>query len=681
MHPVTRWFAFIGFTAAIAPLQAATLSETSQLWQPAQLTVEGPETHELAVSPNPFLDIRLDVTLTSPSGDSRVVPGFYAGDGNGGGSGTVWMMRFTPDQIGEWSYSVRFEQGEALAVAEPGTHGTALAGDGEYNTFQVVESSPDAPGFLAKGPLTYVGEHYLRFADGSYWIKGGLDSPENFLAYAGFDNTVKHRGSKRPDTLHNGLHAYPSHIEDWQTGDPLFESEDTGMDSKGIIGAVNYLASQGVNSLYLMTLNLGGDGRDCYPFIGSTGSFFDNTHYDVSKLRQWNVVLDHMQRKGIAAQLVLGEQEIDNTNWLDSGQFGPERKLYYRELAARFSYLNALKWNLSEESRFTDEQHRLFIRYLRSMDPAAHPIAVHTWVNQPAEQYEPLLGNEDVDITSIQFHPDRADEFTETWRQLSRDAGRPWVIDMDEQGPGNLGLSAENIEELRKSVLYPVLFSGGNIEWYFGKDFADIGIEDFTLFEPMYRYTRYARNLLEQHTPFQQMEPNDAALSGGHEQDQVFELSGQTHLLYLQDGHEGRQLDLPAGRYTMQWFDPRNGQFVQGSQSIGGGTLSIPAAPGDADEDWAVLIDSDPETRLPTSEEPTEPPAETPEQTPELGNAEPETPASLNTGRLDLALLCLFLMVWISRLTTASKSIDSLHLAFLFLHIRRLVSPAPVTRL
>ncbi len=208
----------------------------------------------------------------------------------------------------------------------------------------------------------------------------------------------------------------------------------------------------------------------------------------------------------------------------------------------------------------------------------AHPIAVHTWVNQPAEQYEPLLGNKDVDITSIQFHPDRADEFTETWRQRSRDAGRPWVIDMDEQGPGNLGLSVENIDELRKSVLYPVLFSGGNIEWYFGRDFADIGTEDFTLFEPMYRYTRYARTLLEQHTPFHQMEPNDAALTGGHELDQVFELSGQTHLLYLQDGHEGRQLSLPVGRYSMQWFDPRNGQFMQDSQSIEGGTLSIPAA-------------------------------------------------------------------------------------------------------
>jgi hypothetical protein len=50
-----------------------------------------------------------------------------------------------------------------------------------------------------------------------------------------------------------------------------------------------------------------------------------------------------MQRMGIAAHIVLAEQEAPNTNWLDNGKLGLERKLFLRELVARFSYLNAVK--------------------------------------------------------------------------------------------------------------------------------------------------------------------------------------------------------------------------------------------------------------------------------------------------------------------------------------------------
>ncbi|NND92277.1 MAG: DUF5060 domain-containing protein, partial [Granulosicoccus sp.] len=574
------------------PVSAASIQGSHRLWQPHELIVEGPPSHEHAESPNPFLDIRLDVILTSPSGGIRQFPGFFAGDGQGGGTGKLWKVRFTPDEAGEWQYAVRLQQGDNIAVAGLDATGVALPSHGDTGTFQIGTMDPAAPGFLSKGPLYYVGEHYLQFADGTYWIKGGVDSPENFLGYAGFDNTVKQSGGVRPGSLPNQLHAYQPHIEDWQTGDPLFTSADTDVDSKGIIGAVNYLSSQGVNSIYMLMMNLGGDGRDVYPFIGTSGSHFDNTHYDISKLYQWNLVFDHMQRRAVAAHMVLGEQETGNTQWLDEGTLGIQRRLYYRELVARFSYLSALKWNLSEESRFTDEQHRTFAAYLRSIDPVAHPIGVHHWVDNPAEQYEPLLGNTDFEITSIQFHPDKADEFTEQWRTRSTAAGWPWVIDMDEQGPGNLGLSTDNIDEMRKAVLYPVYFSGGNIEWYFGRYSRDIGLENFRAFEPMYRYMKYARELLQEQVPFQLMKPNDGALTGGHQLDQVFELSAQHYLLYMQDGNDGRQLELPENAYRLRWFDPRNGRFAEAERLVSGGSLSLGPAPGELAEDWVVLIDA-----------------------------------------------------------------------------------------
>ena len=165
-----------------------------------------------------------------------------------------------------------------------------------------------------------------------------------------------------------------------------------------------------------------------------------------------------MQNQGIAAHMVLAETEAGNSNWFDDGELGIERKLFYREMIARFSYLLALKWNLSEESRFGAERHKAFAGYIKSLDWAKHPVAVHTHLNKPEADYEPILGDSTFDASSIQFSPANANTFVETWRQRTADAGRPWVIDMDEVGSALTGLTDTNADTLRRSVLYPVYF-------------------------------------------------------------------------------------------------------------------------------------------------------------------------------------------------------------------------------
>ena len=66
---------------------------------------------------------------------------------------------------------------------------------------------------------------------------------------------------------------------------------------------------------------------------------------------------------------------------LDGGDLGVERKLYLRELVARFGYLLALNWNLSEENTQTPEQQRAMSGYIRSTDPYGHHIVMHTFPN------------------------------------------------------------------------------------------------------------------------------------------------------------------------------------------------------------------------------------------------------------------------------------------------------------
>ena len=60
---------------------------------------------------NPFLDVTLSATFTSPSGRLVHFFGYYDGDGKGGQIGNVWKLRFMPDEIGTWSYTCQFSDG------------------------------------------------------------------------------------------------------------------------------------------------------------------------------------------------------------------------------------------------------------------------------------------------------------------------------------------------------------------------------------------------------------------------------------------------------------------------------------------------------------------------------------------------------------------------------------------
>ena len=81
-----------------------------------------------------------------------------------------------------------------------------------------------------------------------------------------------------------------------------------GDKGKGLIGAVNYLASKGVNSISFLPYNAGGDGDNVWPFVARDDKF----HYDVSKLDQWQIVFDHAQQKGVYLHFKLQENEIDD---------------------------------------------------------------------------------------------------------------------------------------------------------------------------------------------------------------------------------------------------------------------------------------------------------------------------------------------------------------------------------
>jgi hypothetical protein len=510
------------------------------------------------------------------------VPGFFAGDGLGGDSGNQWMARFSPDEEGEWTYAVSFAAGTEVALDLDLGTGTAEAPDGTTGLFDVADTDKSAPDFRATGRLLYAGDHFLRTQAGAVWIKGGADSPENFLGYAGFDNTVDQTGGVNTDGLTDGLHGYDPHVADWNDGDPDW-NDGAG---KGIIGALNYLASVHVNSIYFLPCNLGGDGRETYPYVSPT----DLMHIDLSKLEQWEVVFTHAEELGIALHFVLSETETDNENLHDDGTLGPERKLFYRELIARFGHHQGLFWNIGEENDYSTAHQIEFASYIRDMDPMDHSITVHTHANNPAGQYDPLVGETMFELTSIQLSPTNADQYTEDWRTHSADAGRPWVVMLDEIGPAGTGVTDTNAAQIRRETLWPAYLSGsGGVEWYFGYHSLPLGgdmrCEDFRTRADMWQYTWVARQFVEA-LPLPDMEPDDSLLSV---EGQVLYQAGVVYAVYLPSGGSA-SLDLSAesGDFQLRWYDVEDGQYGTPSTVTAGGSVDL-GAPDFSGDVAAVL--------------------------------------------------------------------------------------------
>ena len=309
-------------------------------WEKLTLSFEGPQTSEEAFD-NPFLNYRLLVTFSK---DARkiVVPGFYAADGNAAESssakGGIWQVRFRPDEEGEWAYVASFRKGREIAISDDPMEGESVAFDGAQGVIMVAGPVAGQEGRLVVGE-----DQYLHYHDSKrIFLKGGAGSPENFLAFRDFDGTERGEVPEKRDgeaTAKDGLHAYAPHVEDWKTGDPVWQGDK----GKGMIGALNYLAAKGMNVVYFLSLNIGGDGKDVWPYTAYTERF----RFDCSKLDQWEIIFDHMDQLGLMIHMVT--QETENEKLLDDGDTGVQRKLYYRELIARFAHHLKVTWNLGGE--------------------------------------------------------------------------------------------------------------------------------------------------------------------------------------------------------------------------------------------------------------------------------------------------------------------------------------------
>lgn len=495
-----------------------------------ELSFLGPESIGLDPETNPFA-IRVDVILQSPDGSTTILPAFYDGDGRGGLDGDVWKARLIPNQAGIWDYEVNSE--------DPSLNGAS-------GSFEVVVN-PECDqnkslnnNLKCNGHLEYVGGHYLQFQDGEFWLKTGLDDPENFLGTA---------------------------FGDWNA-------------KRTQIDLLNEL---GVNSIYVITNNIGGDRKDTWPWVGDTESQARSNadRFDVARLQAWEEFFSYVQEKGIVLHFVFN----DDSAWRDYDEF-----LYIREMVARFGYLPGIIWNVGEEANeiFTDREQLAFAAMVRDLDPYNHPVTVHRKAPWP------FLGDQEFESSSIQIGDGGADFSTTRLpdynsiviehREGSSQQGHPIPIMIDET-PRITEVNPEVREKFRNQVLYPILMGGGNFELHYRDAYGQSGsvrIEDLEpLITDMVRLRRFMEEL-----PFPEMQPCNQLLANVN--NICFGYEGLIYMLYLPGGgSEEIDLNEVEGAFEYSWFNPRTGETMQ-IGSVDDGQLRLFTAPDE--RDWVLLL-------------------------------------------------------------------------------------------
>ncbi|SMP58690.1 Galactose oxidase, central domain [Neorhodopirellula lusitana] len=599
-----------------------TVGGDLKTWHKVTLDLNGPYAHEQDNAPNPFTDYRMTVTFEHSTGKQYVVPGYFAADGKAANSsaqeGTTWRAHFAPDQPGAWTYSVSFHKGDLAAIDADAASQPVAGFDAKSGTIEVAASDKSGRDLRAHGRLQYVGKNYLQFAGSKqYFLKVGADAPETLLAYADFDNTIGGNLKKAP------IKTWSAHEQDWKKGDPTWKNGK----GKGLIGAVNYLSGKGCNAFSFLTYNAGGDGDNVWPFIHRD----DKLHYDCSKLDQWGTVFDHGTAKGMYLHFKMQETENDDhkrgtgkkggrvNESLDGGNLGVQRKLYCRELVARFGHNLALNWNIGEENTQSTSQIKAMIDYIADVDAYDHHIVLHTYPSQQDSVYGPLLGDKSkltgVSLQNSSLETTHAQ--TLKWVEASNSAGKPWVVAFDESGSAkhaqcpdlgyngfdghdNSGKMAYTQHKVRKQTLWGTLMAGGaGCEYYFGYQFDqnDIVCEDWRSRDQSWDYCRIAIGFFHDHQiPFWEMKNADQLVGNPKHQPGkfCFAKQGETYLVYLPEGGEHKlNLNSAKGEFTVQWFNPRaGGELANGSVArvTGGGQVSLGLPPADHKQDWLAVV-------------------------------------------------------------------------------------------
>ena len=618
-----------GFLTPAGQANAHEISLSGAAFERVTLSLDGPQLDERGAL-NPFSDVRLD-WIISKGDDEWTVPGYFAACGDAADSGCTggnqWRAHFLPAERGEYTYKIRFRQGTDIAIRNPA--GTPLSNDGLTGAFSITKESADP--IKSRGILTYTGEQYYRYSgDNSVFFKFGPDAPENMLAYSEFDATPNFKDFRKD---------WAAHRKDLtDAGKPYLWQDGKG---KGILGTFNYLADAGANSVSMLLWNTGGDDRNVFPHLlavdpddyavmkpkaqWDTGVIQDR--FDVSKMEQWHRTLSFADDLGIHLHFKL--QETENNLFMGGGGLDRTRKLYIREMIARFGNMLALSWNIGEENVQHPGDVRHMINYIASHNIYDHPIVLHSYPDQK-ERYRPFLGGvTQLNGLSLQGRQDDYSDLRRdvvSWANITDLSGKKMVLAYDEPGRADGGATVDidypdallpakreitiPSEDFLRDGLWSALTAGANgVEAYYGykTGCSDLDCQDHRTRARLWEGGRHALHFFDTYVGEKAIDMRAGDLMTIGNDDYVFADPGDFYVII--PGKDEVQLRLPGmqGKFTVDWYDRANGGALQkgskpfvfgGASSItdknrrrqGPSSVGLGNPPETGGDQWAILV-------------------------------------------------------------------------------------------
>ena len=306
---------------------------------------------------NPFTDVTLTATFIRPDKSRVSFWGFYDGDGNGGQTGSVWRLRFMPDQVGPWSYECSFSDGA------PGTSGT----------FRCIANGAK-PGPLRIDPAN---PRCWVFADGSHLFPRAYTAPELFVA-----GNPTHRtywidyffGTRHKFNLCNAnLLNYVAVGDELNWKGTPYKAPDPAQEGKYV--------------------TISGNGLFPFLYSGTRPKFDGGSNVDWLRpsIRCWANV-DEILRELEAREVVwFNHWGMIGWDWSGNGRLlvpAPARKPALRYWLARLAPYWNVTWNIAGEwdELLTPAELDELGTFLKEMDPWKHPVTSHalgTTVDRP----------------------------------------------------------------------------------------------------------------------------------------------------------------------------------------------------------------------------------------------------------------------------------------------------------
>ena len=558
---VIEWKAFYFVVVLIAAICWLTIVNRTQsaeilsnsvevsLYRIFELPVVNDKTYN-----NKFTDVELTATYTSPSGNTFEFPGFFDGDGNGGGNyqkGNVWKLRFMPNELGEWTYEYKWSD---TTTGGSGTFNCVAEGAGK-GVLQPYKSNPRWLAYNGTDPV---------------WLKSYYETGHGAIGQD-FAWIVENVYSKFVDEGYNHLQV------NWLLSLCCFyQYYQDGPEPETL-------------NLYLYRYDL-----------------FTSMNFDV--WRRMEQHLGWLNDHDVGVHMFLGVDGSRN-NGPDWGKLSSEEKDWFAEyMVARLApFANLAGWNFVWEVPGDRVDRELgFARLIQKYDIFNH---LRTYQDEKPRDNE--YDRPEYNFAAVENHGySEKSEWGRAWthHKGARDgyiSGKPvfmsegnalwrryWHIKINAQ------YGTVDQDDLRQSA-WACVTAGASFTWCgHGNTLSAKGDEGLPFYGDHNSYTRSARyidiltRVMNEEVVFYHMTPQDSLLSG-HDSKAVWCLAetGRQYLVFAIGG-KSFTLNVASGQYNNNiWLNAETGAS-QNTGSISGGSNKKFTSPNTS-TDWVLILRTD----------------------------------------------------------------------------------------